>query len=65
MQKIPFETLQGLTFGTSYTKIADSLLYFSRFSENERNNVQPNEYYETKTLICIRMMRALRSMRTL
>lgn len=50
MQKIPFETLQGLTFGTSYTKIADGLLYFSRFSENEWNNVQPNEYYETKIL---------------
>lgn len=60
MQKIPFETLQGLL-----TPKSDGLLYFSRFSENERNNVQPNEYYETKTLICIRMMRALRSMRTL
>ena len=50
MQKIPFETLQGLAFGTSYTKITDDLLYFSRFSENERNNAQPNEYYETKIL---------------
>lgn len=50
MQKIPFETLQRLAFGVSYTKIADGLLYFSRFSENERNNVQPNEYYETKIL---------------
>lgn len=47
MQKIPFETLQGLTFGTSYAKIADDLLYFSRFSENKRKDMQPNAYYET------------------
>ena len=45
MQKIPFETLQGLTFGTSYAKIADDLLYFSRFSENKRKDMQPNAYY--------------------
>ena len=44
MQRNFFETRQELAFGVSYVKLKDD---FSRFSGNERKDMQPNAYYET------------------
>lgn len=54
MQRTSFEARQGLAFGVSYAKITDDLLYFSRFSENKRKDMQPNANYEPPHHGCLR-----------